>query len=183
MNEDGFFSIGGLLFLVTGLAFLVVVSFWVRLTIRSTGRRRRTLTAVGLTVIALAAVLFGGQWILKSYELVWRQWLKIVLALLLWCGGIAISVLLVRWNAAAFSQCGRVLRRWGQVLIGLCLVISLGLGTLFGGAWLYGGSESVVQRQGKTVVSVEEHFLDDCSAYYEYHGPFVRGTKPLGFGG
>lgn len=183
MNKTGFFSSVGFVFLLTCLAFLVVVGFWVALTFRSTGRPRKTLLAVSLTVIGLAAVLFGGHWLLGTFELTWRQWLKTILALLLWCGGVAVSVLLVIWNSAAFSECGRVFRRCMQALVGLCLVIALGLGTLFGGAWLYGGTETVTQRNGKTVVSVEEHFLDDCSAYYEYHGPFVRGTKSLGFGG
>ncbi len=181
MSKIGFFfSSVGFIFLLTCLAFLAVVGFWVVLVCRSSGRRRKSLLAAGLTVIGLAVVLFGGHGLLGIFELTWRQWLKTVLALLLWCGGVAVSVLLVCWNSAAFSQCGRVFRRWGRALVGLCLVIAMGLGTLFGGLWLYGGEESVAEWNGKKIVMEEEHFLDYHCAYYEYHGAFVRGTKPIG---
>jgi hypothetical protein len=60
------------------------------------------------------------------------------------------------------------------------MVVAMGLGTLFGGAWIYGGVESVVIRNGEKVIVTEEHFLDYICIYYEYHGPFVRGSKPIG---
>lgn len=180
MNKAGFFSGIGFVFLLTCLAFLVVVSFWVILVCRSTGRPRKILLAVGLTVIGLAVALFGGEWLLGFAELAWRQWVKIIFALLLWCGGVAVCTLIVCWNSAAFYKSRRVVRRCVQALVGLCLVIALGLGTLFGGAWLYGGGESVAEWNGEKIVMVEEHFLDYICIYYEYHGPFVRGSKPIG---
>lgn len=180
MNKDSFFSSVGFVFLLTGLAFLVVVSFWVILVCRSTGRPKKLLLAVGLIVIGLAAVLFGGQWILETVELSWRQWVKSVLALLLWVSGGAICILTLYWNSAAFRKSSTVFRRCTQVILSLCMVVAMGLGTLFGGAWIYGGNESVAIRNGEKVIVVEEHILDYLCIYYEYHGPFVRGEKAIG---
>lgn len=180
MSKAVFFSGVGFVFLLTCLAFLVVVGFWVIMVCRTSGRHRKRLLAVGLTVVGLAAVLFGGEWLLGFAELAWRQWVKTIFALLLWCSGVVVCTLLVCWDSAAFSKSGRVFRRCVQTLVVLCMVISMGLGTLFGGAWLYGGGESVAEWNGEKIVMVEEHFLDYICIYYEYHGPFVRGSKPIG---
>lgn len=180
MNKTTFFSSGGLLFLLTGLSFFVVVSFWVVLVCRSFGRARKCLLRAGLTVIGLSVVLFGGQWGLGTFELAWRQWVKSVLAFLLWCGGWAVCVAIAYWNSGAFRKSSKVFRRCVQMIVGLSILVAMGLGTLFGGAWLYGGRESVVERNGKTVVMTEEHILDYVCIYYEYHGPFVRGSKAIG---
>lgn len=180
MNRDNFFSSVGFVFLLTGLAFLVVVSFWVVLVCRSSGSPRKRLLTAGLTVIGLAVVLFGGQWLLGVAELAWRQWVKNLLAFLMWCGGAIVCFMTIYWNSAAFRKSSKVLRRCTQILLAACMVVAMGLGTLFGGAWIYGGNESVATRGGEKIVIVEEHFLDYICIHYEYHGPFVRGAKPIG---
>ena len=180
MNKTTFFSSGGLLFLLTGFSFLVVMSFWAVLVYRSSGRARKCLLRAGLTVLSLAVVLFGGQLILETFELVWRQWVKSVLAFVLWCAGLVVCYEIVYWNSGAFRKSSKLFRRCVQVIVGLSILVAMGLGTLFGGAWLYGGRESLVERNGKTVVMTEEHVLDYVCIYYEYHGPFVRGSKAIG---
>ena len=180
MSKTNFFSSGGLLFLLTGLSFLVVVVFWGVLVCRSSGRARKCLLKAGLTVIILSVVLFGGQWILGLCELAWRQWVKSALAFLIWCGGWGVCIAIVYWNSNAFRKSSKLFRRCTQVTVGMCILVAMGLGTLFGGAWLYGGRESVVERNGRTVVMTEEHFLDYIIIYYEYHGAFVRGAKAIG---
>lgn len=180
MNKTSFLSSGGLLFLLTGFSFLIVVGFWVLLVCRSAGRARKSLLKTGLTVIGLSVLLFGGQWALGIFELAWRQWMKSILAFLIWCGGWVVCFAIVYWNSNAFRKSNKLFRRCVQLIVGLSILVAMGLGTLFGGAWLYGGRESVVERNGKTVVMVEEHFLDYSSTYYEYHGPIVRGSKAIG---
>lgn len=181
MSKIGFFFSGvGLVFLLTCLAFLVVIAFWMVLVCRSSGGRRKRLLAAGLTVIGLAAVLFGGNVFLGIFELTWRQWLKNALAFLMWCGGWVVCFLTVYWNSAAFRKSSKIVRRCTQMLLCLCMLVAMGLGTFFGGAWLYSGGEFVAQWNGDKIVMVEEHFLDDVCIYYEYHGPFVRGSKPIG---
>ncbi len=180
MNKTSFFSSIGFVFLLTGLAFLVVVSFWGVLVCRSSGRPRKSLLTAGLVVIGLAAVLFGGQWLLGMAKLAWRQWVKSILAFLLWCGGAIVCCMIIYENSAVFRKSSKVFRRCTQVVLALCMVVAMGLGTLFGGAWIYGGVESVAIRNGEKVVVTEEHILDYICIYYEYHGPFVRGSKPIG---
>ena len=176
MSKSAAVSVGAVLIAVLLLALIVLVVLWIVLLKRTSGKPRKLLFLPGIAAIVLALLLFGGQWMLELFELTWRQWLRSVFALLLWSCGLTVSALIVWRIPSGISRRGRLL----QGIAALALVAAMGLGTLFGGFWLYRGEESVVQWKGKKIVMVEEHFLDYICIYYEYHGPFVRGSKPIG---
>lgn len=176
MSKSTTVSVGAVLIAVLLLALIVLVVLWVVLLKRNSGKWRKLMFLTGIAAIILALLLFGGQWILEVFELTWRQWLRSVFALLIWSCGLTVSVLIVWRIPGAISRRGRLL----QGIAALALVAAMGLGTLFGGFWLYRGEESVAQWNGEKIVMVEEHFLDYVCIYYEYHGPFVRGSKPIG---
>lgn len=163
------------LLVITGAAFVVLIVLWA-VTVILVRERRRVLLWVGLGVFFLAAVLFGGVWLLEQFGLAWRQWVTVTLAVLLWLDGLAAAVLTACFVPKAIPSAGG----FARTVAAICLVIAIGGGTLYGGLWIYSGEESVIEYQGEKAVMCEEHFLDYICRIYEYHGPFVRGAEPIG---
>lgn len=163
------------LIVYTGVAFVVLIVLWA-VTVILARERRKVLLWVGLGVFFLAAVLFGGAWLLERFGLAWRQWVTVTLAVLLWLGGLAAAVLTVCFVPKAMPSAGG----FARAAAAICLVIAMGGGTLYGGLWICSGEESVIEYQGEKAVMCEEHVLDYVCRVYEYRGPFVRGAVPIG---
>ena len=159
----------------TGVAFAALIVLWA-VTVTLVRERRGVLLWVGLGVFLLAAVLFGGAFLLERFGLAWRQWVTVTLAVLLWLDGLAAAVLTVCFVPKAIPSA----KGFARAIAAICLVIAMFGGTLYGGLWIYSGEESVIEYQGEKAVMCEEHFLDYICRIYEYHGPFVRGADPIG---
>lgn len=179
MNELSVFFL--FLKYVSPAALVLLVGLWVVTVVCLKGKLRLTLLLTGLGVFLIAAVLFGGQWLLEQHELTWRQWVKSVFALLLWCAGAAVSCLTVYWIPRAARSGRGVLRRCLRAVAALCAVIAIGSCTIVGGFWLVGPtSEEVIVYHGVKAVQEDSIWLDQHTVIYEYHSPFTRGTKAIG---
>ena len=177
----GAFHVMAAVFTVLPLAaLLLLIGLWIFTMLRVKGRLRLALLLTGLGVFLLAAILFGGQWLLELHELTWRQWVKSILALLLWCAGLAVSSLIVYLIPQAVRSGKAALRHGLRVVAALCLVITMGFGTIWGGLWLGPTPDEVIVYHGTKAVQEESNWLDQHCVIYEYRGPFARGTKAIG---
>lgn len=180
MSADAIHVLVKVFTILPAAALILLIGLWIFAIIRIPGRPRLALLIVGCLVFLLAAVLFGGQWLLELHELAWRQWVKSVFALLLWCAGFAVSSLTVYWIPRAVRSGRTVLRRCLRAAAALCLMIAMGCGTIWGGLWLSPVSETVIVYHRVKAVQEESNWLDYYCAIYEYHGPFVRGARAIG---
>ncbi len=139
--------------------------------------RRRGLLPVGCVMFAVAALLFGGEWILERFGLTWRYVPVWTLSLLLWCLGWAAGVLTI------FGTYRRT-ERHRDALTGVtifCFIAAMGVGTIAGGVWFLSvapSREAVGEYQGQLVVQ-DGNAWDSGYRIYAYHGPLVRGKEPL----
>ena len=138
-------------------------------------RRRRGLFALFVFMLGLAAVLFGGAWVLDRNGLAWRTWPQNGLSLILWLVGLTTGIMTVAYAGRWLSE-----RRKGIVtgLSAFCLVCAMFLGTILGGLWCAGPGEQVVTYQGRRMILGKWVWLDTSYELYEYHGPLVRGAGP-----
>lgn len=141
-------------------------------------QRRRGLLALFFTMLALAAVLFGGSAVLGRYGLAWRTWAQEGLAVLLGLSGLSTGILTVVYA-----------RRWlGRVkgpvtwLCGFCLTGAMFSCGVLGLLWAMGPGETVGLYQGQKVVQGRWVWMETSYALYEYHGPLVRGAEPIAQG-
>ena len=178
MNELGIIFM--LLKFVPPIAFLLLAGLWLFSVIRHRVRTRLVLLLTGCAVFLLAGILFGGEWLLGEYGLAWRQWVKMVFALPLWCAGLAVSILTVCWIPRSVANAGKGVRACLRGLAVLCMVVAMWFGTIWGGFWIGPESEAVVTYHGVKAVQMESHWLDEYIAIYEYHTPFTRGDRPIG---
>ncbi len=165
---------------VPPIALALLIGLWIFAVLRLKGIPRLALILVGCSVFLLAAILFGGQWLLEQCELTWRQWVKSVFALLLWCAGFAVCSLTVYWIPGAVRSGRAALCRCLRAAAVLCAVIAMGSCTLAGGLWLGPSSDEVIVYRGVKAVQEESSWFDEYTAIYEYHSPFTRGTKAIG---
>ena len=134
-------------------------------------QRRRGLFALFFVMLGLAAVLFGGAWVLDRNGLAWRTWFQESMSLVLWLVGLTTGIMTVVYAGRWLSE-----RRKG-VVTGLsvcCLVNAMFVGTILGGLWCMGPGEQVVTYQGRKMVLGKWVWLDTGYVLYEYHGPLVR---------
>lgn len=178
MTEGVFQTMVFLYKIMPPLAFLLLIGFWLFAVIRLRGVVRLALVLTGICAFLLAAVLFGGSWLLQRYELAWRFWWKLLLAVLLWCDGLAVGALTAYFISRAVKNA--VLRSFFPVAAALCLVIAMGVGTIWGGFWIGPATEEIKIYHGEKVVEEKYTWLDLTYTYYEYKGPFVRGDRPVG---
>ena len=180
MNDSLFNSMVTFYTVVPPAALLVLIVLWVFAVIRLRDIVRGWLMTVGVGVFALAIILFGGQWLLQQFELAWRLWVKLLLALFLWCAGLVVGVLTV-WSVPRIASKVKKAVRSGLVAVAaVCLVIVMGFGTTWGGFWVSPATEKVTDYRGVKVVEETSHWLDEVCVIYEYHGLFVRGNRAIG---
>lgn len=178
MNELNLFFL--FLKYVPPIALVLLIALWIFAVLRLKGTARLVLLLVGCSVFLLATILFGGQWLLERRELAWRQWVKSVFALLLWCAGFAVCSLTAYWIPLAVRSGKRALRYCLRTAAALCAVIAMGSCTLAGGFWLGPATEEVTVYHGVKAVQEDSNWLDAYTVIYEYHSPFTRGTKAIG---
>ena len=162
------------------VSFALLIALWAFAMLRLKGTPRLVLLLVGCIAFVLAVILFGGQWLLEQRELSWRQWVKSVFALLLWCAGFAVSILTVYWIPRAVRRGGAVIRRCLCGVTVLCMVFAMGFGTLMGGLWIGPSSDEVIVYHGVKAVQEESNWFDEHMVIYEYHSLFTRGRKAIG---
>lgn len=142
-------------------------------------QRRRGLFALFFTMLALAAVLFGGALALRMYGLAWRTWFQVGLSMVLWLVGLATGIATVGYGSRWLRE--RYAGSIGAVLSGLsalCLVSAVLMGTLLGGLWAIGPNEQVVAYGGQRAILGQWRWSGGYQLY-EYHGPLVRGAGPM----
>lgn len=180
MNDGGFHLMVALYMIVPPAALLLLIGIWLYAMIRLRGCARRVLALVGTGVFALAMILFGGQWLLQQYGLAWRFWVRMLLAMLLWCAGLAAGVLTAWYVPRTVNRAKAALRGGLCAAAAVCLVIVMLFGTVWGGFWVSPVTEEVTVYRDTKVVGEKTTWLDYVYVIYEYKGPFVRGDKPIG---
>ena len=167
-----------LIFWLLWLWLILLVGLWVICVIKIPKGERKGLLPTGLAVFLLAALLFGGDWILGRAGLTWRMGSRYILCFLLWVCGLGVGILTV-WHGDRLlpGRKGRVV----QIFAGLCLAAVMWFGTVFGGMWAAFGSpgETVGSYHDQTVIQGKWVWLDVTYELYEYHGALVRGKDPI----
>ena len=161
-------------------ALLILIGLWLYAVFRLHGFPRRCLLWVGIGVFLLAALLFGGQRLLLQYELAWRFWVKLLLAVVLWCAGLAVGVLTAWFIPRAVKPEKSGVGSGLCVAAAVCLMIVMGFGTIWGGLWISPATEEVTDYRGEKVIAETNSWMDYTTTIYEYHGPFIRGDNPIG---
>jgi len=169
-------------FFMLYLWLILLVAIWLCCVIKIPSEERCGLLPAGLSVILFALILFGGEWLLKSQDLTWRNWPKIILCVLTWVSGLTAGVLTVRDVPRVFKQKGAAIRGIARAFAVFCLFMTMWFGTIMGGLWAMGPSEKVGTWQGRKVVQGKWVWMDTSYELYEDHGPLVRGNKGLAWG-
>lgn len=166
---------------LTGVLILALVA--IGCLSRCRGKNRRHLAwAAGVFLTALV-LFFGGLILLGFFRMTWRSLPSmILLGTLLVSGWMGIVLTMGCFLPMEWPGIPAPLR-WvskGAALLFATVVI---LETLWFGplliVWGFGGEERVVEYEGKTLLEVDESFLEPDYRYYLYHGPLVRGTERL----
>ena len=142
-------------------------------------QRRRGLFALFFTLLGLAAVLFGGTWVLDWFGLTWRTWFREGLSVVLWLVGLVTGIVTVGYAGRWLVQRGGIVKGVVTGLSALCLVSAMFVGTIMGGLWCLGPGEQVVTYQGERVILGTWTWMGTSYELYEYHGPLVRGAGPM----
>lgn len=182
--EDSFY----LLFPAAHAGFWILALTGIGCLIRCRGKKRRYLARTAAVFLTAFVLFWGGLFLLDRFGLAWRNApaaaLCVVLLLSGWTG---IVLTLACVLPAKWPNLAPVLR-WsskGLVVLSAAVVIlvTLWIGPL-GIAFVYGGSERVVEYHGPLVdyqdqllVERMEGFLSPDYSYYPYRGPLVRGTE------
>lgn len=164
-----------LLFLVVPL--LVLAAVCVLTLDHLPPQNRRGLFALFFLLLGMAAVLFGGAWVLDRIGLAWRTWFQEGMSGALWVIGLVTGTLTVRYARRWLPEWRK---GWGKatvVLCGLCLASAMFVGTIVGGLWAMGPGEQVGTYQGKKVIQGKWVWQECTYELYEYHGPLVRGAQ------
>lgn len=131
--------------------------------------------------LSSAALLMGGGALLERFGLAWRNAPSVILFSVMMASG---------WMGLVFTMFCLLPRRWPLagaavrrtvkgVLLFLAILILL-VGLLLGPfalLFIWGDTERVMEYQGRTLLEVNDGFMDPHWSYYGYHGPLVRGTE------
>ncbi len=142
-------------------------------------QRRRGLFALFFLLLGLAAVLFGGAWLLDRNGLAWRTWIQEGMSMALWLAGLVTGIMTVvyarRWLPELYKG-------WGKATVylsALCLISTMCVGSVAGMLWCMGPGEQVVTYAGEMAVLAKWTWMDISYSVYEYHGPLVRGAEAV----
>ncbi len=164
--------------LITALALALLLDLAVL--VRRPGKWRKRMAAFLSPLALVLALLIPGSYGLGRLGLTWRSGVLLGLCLLL-AACLAGLVAGAAWYLAGRLE-GREGYRGGVMVtafaLGACVFLTAALyGTLFAG--FTGGDERIVTWEGRQVVEADLSWLDPDYAYYDYHGPLVRGNTPL----
>lgn len=141
-------------------------------------QQRRGLFALFFTMLGLAAVLFGGAWVLDSCGLAWRTWIQEGMSAVLWLMGLTTGLLTIIYAGGWLAQRGSGTKGVVMGLSAFCLASAMFVGTIMGGLWCLGPGEQVVSYEGQKMILGKWTWMDTSYSLYEYHGPLVRGASP-----
>ena len=157
--------------------------FVVAVLILCRGRNWKHLVWAAGIAFGTAVLLFAGEKLLNVFGLAWRNRVAGGLCIVLFLSGLlAILLMLGCLLSAEMKELAPVLRWLIKGIALLCAGLTVCFALFYGGffaALAYGGGEQVVEYRGKTLVEVEDHWLDTVYEYYAYRGPFVRGEEAL----
>ena len=139
-------------------------------------QRRGGLFALFFIMLGLAAILFGGAWVLDRNGLAWRTWFQESLSLVLWLTGLTTGIMTVAYAGRWLPE------RSKGVVMGLsafCLASAMFVGAIWGALWSMGPGEQVVTYQGRTMILGKWVWMETSYELYEYHGPLVRSGPVL----
>lgn len=147
------------------------------------GKDHRSLVWTAAVFLGTLAVWMGGGILLGWFGLAWRTAPSLVL-----CGAAMVSGWVgIVFTLACFlpakgpgvsTALRRVLKGIVLFFAAVVLVITLWICPImliFG----FGDTERVVDDQGRTLLEVNDGFLDSHYSYYAYCGPLVRGTERI----
>lgn len=179
-----------LLFPMAHIGFWLLALTGTGCLIRCRGKRRRWLAWTAAVFLTAFVLFWGGIFLLDRFGLIWRNApaaaLCVVLLLSGWTG---IVLTLACALPMEWPNVPLILRRLAKGLVVLSaavvLLVTLWIGPM-GIAFVYGGSERVVEYHGPLVdyqdqllVERMEGFLSPDYSYYPYRGPLFRGTKRI----
>lgn len=170
-----------LLWLLWRLPLAAMLVIWAVCVLRRP-EKRWVLLALFAAAAALAAVLFGGRWLLEQNGLTYRTWLLEGLSIVLWAAGLALGILTVRRFHDWLKESRPKLAAWGMALGLYCLICVMLSGTVLGGLWAMGPGEEVGFYHGRQVVQGRWTWMETSYNLYEYHGPLVRGVHSITWG-
>lgn len=157
------------------ISFLCLLAMWAVCMLRLPRARRRGLLAAFLLTLGLAAVLFGGAWLLDRLGLAWRVRPKETLCILLWAAGLALSLFTVRCFYRLLHDLRPKLAGWAAVAGLFCMATAMLLSTLCGGLW---AMSTTVDEE--IYPNYAEIFPDgQASHHYAYYGPLFRSRNPI----
>lgn len=136
-------------------------------------QRRGGLFTLFFVMLGLAAVLFGGAWVLDRNGLAWRTWFQESMSLVLWLVGLTTGIMTVAYAGRWLSERSKAVV---TVLTAFCLISAMFVGTVMGGLWSMGPGEQVVTYQGRKMILGKWVWMDTSYELYEYHGLLVRGA-------
>lgn len=164
--------------LITALALALLLDLAVL--VRRPGKWRKRMGAFLCPLAVVLTLLVPGSYGLGRLGLAWRSGVLLGLCLLL-AACLAGLVAGAAWYLAGQLE-GREELRCGVVVAGIGLCASVFLTAAFYGTLFTAfavGDERVVTWEGRQVVEADLSWLDPDYAYYDYHGPLVRGNTPL----
>ena len=141
--------------------------------------QRRGLFALFFTMLGLAAVLFGGAWVLDGCGLAWRTWFQEGMSAVLWLVGLATGLLTIVYAGRWLAQRGGGRKGAAIGLSAFCLTSAMFVGTVMGGLWCMGPGEQVVAYEGRRMILGKWTWMETSYSLYEYYGPLVRGASPM----
>ena len=141
--------------------------------------RRRGLLPMFVVLLWLAAVLFGGAWVLGIRGLAWRTWFQEGMSFALWLVGLVTGIMTIAYARRWLEERGGGRKAVVTGLSMLCLVSVMLMGTLLGWLWCMGPGEQVVTYQGKRMILGKWVWQEKTYDLYEYHGFLVRGAVPV----
>lgn len=141
-------------------------------------QQRRGLFALFFIMLGLAAVLFGGEWLLGRSGLTYRTWFRAGLGAVLWLVGLAAGIMTVAYAGRWLTGRGKGTKGVVTGLSAFCLASAMLVGTVLGGLWALGPSEQVVAYAGQKAI-LGAWGWGSGYQLYEYHGPLVRGAGPF----
>ena len=168
------------LLIILLLSLAVLLCIWIFSVVHLSGAKRKYLFPAGVAVFFIAFILFGGELLMNSAGVTWRQWVRLTLSWLLWLAGLTAGCLTVRY--AVYTSKDENTGWWVRGIAGLSLVFAMLCGSVLGGLWAIGPSEEVGTWNSHKVVQESHTFLDSYYEIYEYRGPFIRGDECLKWG-
>jgi len=166
----------GALAAAAGMALLTVLCLFL-----CCGRGRKFLLVWSGIFLGTLALLTAGSWGLGWFGLAWRSGALYTLYLLLAGSGLGVLVRTVRCLRELLEERRALLRYAVLTAAGATCALIVATTVLLGpvlavfSAW----SDRTVVCEGQKTVEVNGSWLDPYFAYYDYHGPIVRGSQRL----